>query len=129
MRGLMGQRDICAFLATALALVTSCASATAQPRALQIGMAKTFVHDQPQVFIDLAAGEFKEVMKESTGLDGELLLKHGPLDVGDKLNGKQLDFAILHAHEFAWARKKHPDLQPLLIAATKQKEKRVHIVV
>jgi len=100
-----------------------------KPKAIRIAMARTFLHDQPKVFIEIAVGEFKEVMKETTGLAGDLEVKLTAEEIAARIHSKQLDYGILYAHEFAWAQKKHPDLQPFLIAATKQKDKRAHLIV
>src|SRR2546423_462079 len=91
------------------------ADAAAQPQPLQIGMAKSFVHEQPKGFIEIASDDFKNVMKKATGLDGELVAKFGAAEVADKVKSKQFDFGIFHAHELAWLQEKNPDLRPLLI--------------
>ncbi len=111
------------------ALPTINAQPADQPKPIRISMAKTFFHDQPMVFVELAAYEFKEVMRKATELNGEVTVTYSAAEIADKLEGKQLDFAILYAHEFARAQQKYPDLQPILIAATKQQDKRVHVIV
>lgn len=122
-------KSLLALLAASATLSIVNAEVAAQPKPLQISMAKSFLHDQPQIFIDIAVSEFKVVMKNTTTLDGDLLTKDSAMDVAEKLNEKQLDFGILHAHEFAWAQKKYPDLRPLLIAATKNPDKRANLIV
>ena len=114
-------------LIAALTLVG--ADAASQDKPIQIGMAKTFVAERPKSFVDIAAGEFKEVMKKTTGLDGELISKFDAFEVAAKLDSKQFDLAIFHAHEFAWVQKKHPDLQPLLIAPGKHHIERAYVIV
>ena len=95
------------------------ANAAGQTKPLQIGMAKSFVTEQPKSVVDIAADDFKDLLKKATGFDGQLLAKFAAADIAEKLDAKQVDFAILHAHEFAWVQKKYPQLQPLLIAAQK----------
>ena len=114
-------------LLASLSLVSANAANQAKP--IQIGMAKSFVTERPKSQVDIATDEFKDVMKKTTGLDGELTSKFGALDVADKLKNKQLDLGILHAHEFAWVQKKYPDLQPLLIAAGKHRVERAYLIV
>src|SRR5438067_2352852 len=106
-----------AILLVALPLIG--ADANYQPKPLQIGMAKSFLTEQPKSFVDVAADDFMDVMKKTTGLEGQVATKHTAIEVADKLSKKQLDFGIFHGHEFAWVQKKHPDFQPLLIAASK----------
>jgi ABC-type phosphate/phosphonate transport system substrate-binding protein len=96
---------------------------------LKLSIAKTFVHDELPVFIEIAVSEFKIVMKDTIGMEGDVGIKYSPAELAAKINDRQLDFGILHAHEFAWVQKKYPDLQPLLIAATKPAEKHVHVIV
>jgi len=115
---------------TALASLSFiCAEAAGQTSPVQIGMAKSFLHEQPKGFVDLAASEFKDVLKKTTGLDGVLTSNFGAFDVADQLQKNKLDFGVFHAHEFAWVQKKYPDLQPLLIAVNKQHRERGYLVV
>jgi len=100
-----------------------------QPQAIRMAMTKTLVTDLPEVLIDIALDEFKGVMKKTTGLPGEVTAKFSPGESAEKLQNKELDFALLFAHEYAWAQKKYPGLRPFLIAATKKKDKRAHIIV
>lgn len=105
------------------------AEASNQPKPIRIGMAKTFLDGQPKAFTEIAADDFKDVLKKTTGLDGELNPKHNAFDVAEKLDAKQLDFGIFHAHEFAWVQKKYSELTPLLIAADKKQVERAYLIV
>lgn len=118
-------------LSAVLLVVLSLAGVNAshQTKPIQIGMAKSFVAERPKSQVDIATDEFKDVMKKTTGLDGELTSKFGAFDVADKLKNKQLDLGIFHAHELAWVQKKHPELQPLLIAAGKHRGERAYLIV
>ena len=104
------------------------AAAECQTKPIRIGLAKTFLVDQPKSIAEIAADDFKDVLKKTTGLDGELATKNSAAEIADKLDAKQLDFGILHAHEFAWLQKKHPELRALLVAASKQPE-RAYVIV
>ncbi|MBI2806553.1 MAG: PhnD/SsuA/transferrin family substrate-binding protein [Planctomycetes bacterium] len=99
------------------------------PPPIRIGMTSAFFVDQTQGVVKIATNDFKEVLKQTTGLRGELTSKDDVFAVVQKLQNKALDFGIVHAHEFAWVRKKHPDLHPLLIAANKRHEERVYLIV
>ncbi|MBI1829927.1 MAG: PhnD/SsuA/transferrin family substrate-binding protein [Planctomycetes bacterium] len=103
--------------------------ADAQPKAIRIGMAKTFIAERPKSFVEIATDEFKDVLKKTTGLAGDLDSKSEPFALADKLDGKQFDFGIFHAHEFAWVQKKHPDLEPILIAPGKNRLERAYVIV
>src|SRR5436853_504701 len=96
------------------------AGATQQPKLLHIGLAKSFLEEQPKSFQDIATDDFKNVLKKTTGLDGEPTANLGAFEIADKLSKKQLDLGILHAHELAWVQKDHPDLEPILVAVNKK---------
>jgi ABC-type phosphate/phosphonate transport system substrate-binding protein len=122
-------RSVAAAFLTASILSFVGAGAFAQTKPLQIGMAKSFVTEQPKSVVDIAADEFKAVLKTITGLDGQLVTKFDAAEVAEKLNAKQVDFGILHAHEFAWVQQKFPQLQPLLIAADKHHMEHAYLIV
>jgi ABC-type phosphate/phosphonate transport system substrate-binding protein len=79
--------------------------------------------------VGIASDDFKKVLKQTTGLSGELTTKLGPFEIADKLDKRQLDFGIFHAHEFAWVQKKHADLEPLLVAINKKHGERAYVIV
>ena len=116
-------RPVLRFLPLMFAAVCLSASASsAQTKAVQIGLAKSFLAEQPKAFTDIATDDFKKVMKKTTGLDGEVNSKHSAAELAEMLDKKQLDFALFHAHEFASARAKHPELQALMVAVNKKHE-------
>jgi ABC-type phosphate/phosphonate transport system substrate-binding protein len=112
-----------------LAVLPTAGMALAQPKTVQLGMSKTFFTDRSKGTIDVATDDFKEVLKETTNLEGDLHSQLGPMEIADKLSAKQLDFGVFHAHEFAWVQKKYPDLVPLLIAEDKRRLDHAFIVV
>jgi ABC-type phosphate/phosphonate transport system substrate-binding protein len=116
----------CAIAILIAALPSAAAHSQAKP--IRIGIAKTFLVDQPKSIAEIAEDDFKDVLKKTTGLDGELASKYGAAEIADKLDAKQLDFGIIHGHEYAWLQKKHPDLRALLMAASKQPE-RAYVIV
>jgi ABC-type phosphate/phosphonate transport system substrate-binding protein len=104
-------------------------AAIAQQVQIQIGLAKTFLSEQPKGIAEIAADDFKGVVKKTTGLDGAISSKLGAFEIAEKLDGKQLDFGIFHAHEFAWVQKKYPRLVPLLIATDKYRVEKAYVIV
>src|SRR6478609_5296052 len=68
-------------------------------------------------------------MKKTTDLDGIITSKFTAAEIADKLASKQVDFGIFHAHEFAWAQKKHPALTPLMIAVDKFQVEQAYVIV
>jgi ABC-type phosphate/phosphonate transport system substrate-binding protein len=116
-------------MTAALTLFVVSGEVAAQPKPVRIGMADTFLTEKPKAYIKIAEGEFKDVLKKATGLEGDLVVKYNAFEVADKLQNKKLDFGVLHGHEFAWVRAKHPDLVPLLMASTKQRGEQAFVIV
>jgi ABC-type phosphate/phosphonate transport system substrate-binding protein len=130
MHFLFFNRRVCAvMLGTLVALALGTGGTSGQPKPLRIGIARSYLTEQPKALVEVASDDFKAVMKKTTGLDGDLISTFDASEVVAKLDAKQLDFAILHAHELAWSRKKHPDLQVMLIAPDKPFVERAHIIV
>jgi ABC-type phosphate/phosphonate transport system substrate-binding protein len=100
-----------------------------QGKPIQIGMVNTLLAEQPKSLIEIATDDFKTVLKKATGFDGEVVSRFGVFELAEKLDNKQVDFAVFHAHEFAWVRQKHPQLQPLVIAVDKQHTARAYLIV
>jgi len=119
----------CKPIACLILAFASAGHVQAQEKTIRLGMAKTFVAERPKGFIDIATGEFKDVLKKTTGLNGNLDSKNDAIEVADKLAKKQVDFGIFHAHEFAWAQKKHPGLEALLLAPGKYRLERAYLIV
>src|ERR1043165_7435331 len=104
-------------------------NAGGEPKVVRIGIANTFFTDRGKEWVNLATDDFKKVLKDMTGLTGDLITKHGVFEVAEKLHDKQVDFGFWHGHEFAWVQQKYPDLQPLLIAFNKDHEVRAYLIV
>jgi ABC-type phosphate/phosphonate transport system substrate-binding protein len=115
-------------LAIAILIAALPSAANGQTKPIRIAIAKTFLVDQPKSIAAIAEDDFKDVLKKTTALDGELASKYGAAEIADKLDAKQVDFGILHAHEYARLQKKHPEMRALLIAASKQPE-RAYVIV
>ena len=114
-------------LALALLALLALPSIGAAER-LKIGMAKTFLSGVPKAVVDIVGSDFSDVMKATTGLDGELDTALTPKELGQRLHERKLDFAIFFGHEFAAVRKLYPTLQPLMIVTSKQGD-RAHVIV
>jgi len=121
-------RTTAAILTTTLVL-GAVAVAGAQPASTKIGMVKTFLAEQPKAFIEIATDDFKVVLKKTTGFDGDIVGRYDAFEIAQKLDAKELDFALFHAHEFAWVRQKYPELQALMVAANQRHAERAHLIV
>jgi ABC-type phosphate/phosphonate transport system substrate-binding protein len=86
---------------------------------------KTTVHIGivPSLTADLSPGqqkiidnEFPNMVRDFTGLPGQLDKTASAEELADKMAAGTLQFGVFQGIEFAEARVKHPDLQPLLLA-------------
>lgn len=124
--------SVCAGLALCVlvpALSVPAADPPVSSEPVRIGMVGTLFNDVPQGLIDFASIPFRSLMKEFTGLDGQIKVGGDGYDVGKKLANKELDLAVFHSFEFGWAQQKYPELRPLTVAVSKQKMVRGFLVV
>lgn len=96
---------------------------------VRIGMVSSLFNDVPPALVQFAGGPFKAMVKEFTGLSGELKVGGDAFEVGKKLEDKQLDLAVFHGFEFGWARQKYPQLRALTIAVSKHRQVHALLVV
>jgi ABC-type phosphate/phosphonate transport system substrate-binding protein len=102
-----------------LALGLLAGARATSPTPIRIGMVQTFFTDVPRVMVDIATEPFAAVMREATGLGGQLVVGGDAFEVAEKLQVGDLHLAVFHGFEFAWVRQKHPELKPLTIAVNK----------
>ena len=96
---------------------------------VRIGMVSSLFNDIPPGLVEFAGGPFKMMVKEFTGLDGQLKVGGDAYEVGRKLSTRELDLAVFHGFEFGWARQKYPGLRPLTIAVSKFRQVNAFLVV
>ncbi len=121
-----------AFLGLSVALIVSTSSSPARAqtgKVISIGMANTFFADLPDAIVGLIKEPFSDLMKDATGLKGELHTDRDPFAVADQLDKGTLQLGVFHGHELAWIRKKHPGIKPLVIAVNKYGDVSGYIVV
>jgi ABC-type phosphate/phosphonate transport system substrate-binding protein len=96
---------------------------------VKIGMVQTLFADIPQSLVNVLARPFGSLMKEQTGVDGQLIIAGDAFHVGKLLHENQYQLGIFQGIEFAWAQQKFPDLRPLMIAVSKHHHLRAKLVV
>lgn len=101
----------------------------AQDASVHFALAHSFTAGKADTLLKIASDDFKQVLKTTTGLEGDLTTKLNAFEIADKLEAKQIDFGILHAHEFAWLTKKNANLEPVLVASTGKKGEQVFVIV
>lgn len=96
---------------------------------MSIGMAKGFFNDISPALVAFVKPSFAGLMKECTGLDGQLVVGGDYLQLTKDLKEKKLQLAVYHGFEFAWAREVDPELQPLMIAINHFQHVHAHLMV
>ena len=96
--------------------IAAASGAAAAAGPVKIGMARNFFHDVPKLVIAFATEPFKAVMRETTGLTGELAVGGDAFSVARDIERGKFQLGIFHGFEFAWVQKKHPELKPLMLA-------------
>ena len=97
--------------------------------AVRIGLASTLFRDTPDVLVNTMMRPFKSLLESQTGIPGQLLPGIRPDDLGQQLKDDKVQLAVFNGIEFAWAKNKHDDLKPLMLAVNQQKYLRAYVLV
>jgi ABC-type phosphate/phosphonate transport system substrate-binding protein len=107
---------IAILLATTAVGLSAEKATTGSPERVRIAMVNTLFRDTPPSVIRVMMQPFAALMESQTGLPGELIPGGDAAQLGQLLSEDKADVGVFHGFEFAWARQRHPDLRPLLVA-------------
>jgi ABC-type phosphate/phosphonate transport system substrate-binding protein len=96
--------------------------------AVRIGLISTLFTDVPEPLMMAMMQPFGALMEAQTGVSGELVPCGDSENLGQQLTEDKVQLGVFHGIEFGWARQKHPDMRPLVIAVNQQKYLRAHLV-
>jgi ABC-type phosphate/phosphonate transport system substrate-binding protein len=96
---------------------------------VRVGVVGSLFRDMPEPMIKAVQLPLKTLMETHTGLTPQVVTGSDAEGLGQQLIDKKVHLGVFHGFEFGWARQKFPELKPLLIAVTKQREFRVCLVV
>ncbi len=116
-------------LAAALVLMAPAAERTSPSSAVRIGMIGTLFRDVPEATVQTMMQPFGILMESQTGVSGLLVPSGDAESMGQELASDKLQLGVFHGIEFAWARLKYPQLQPLLIAVNQRAHLHALLVV
>jgi ABC-type phosphate/phosphonate transport system substrate-binding protein len=91
------------------------APAQAEAPAVKIAVVNTLTRGLPAAIVSIAMRPLKAYMESETGMAGEIVLGGDALELGKKLEDDQVQIGVFHGHEFAWAKKKFPKLEPIVV--------------
>jgi ABC-type phosphate/phosphonate transport system substrate-binding protein len=118
-----------ALFAAALIIASACAARAGDKDVYRIGIPKSAFRDLPPGLIGFAGQPFKDLMKAQTGLKGEAVIEADPLKIASDIDAGKLQLGVLFGHEFAWAKEKFPDLEPIVCAVPRPKTIQAFVLV
>jgi ABC-type phosphate/phosphonate transport system substrate-binding protein len=110
-----------------LVLLGAASSAPAQQ--LSLGAPPSLFADLLPAQVKFINSEFPVMVKEFTGMDGKLIPRMTIEDTANKLIAGTDQFSIFQGVEFAWAKAKHPELEPLMTAIYHHPQSQAVLVV
>lgn len=96
---------------------------------VRVGLVSSLFRDVPESLGVAMMQPLGALMKSQTGMTGEMISGGDAIKLGDMLAANQVQLGVFHGVEFAWARQKYPELQPLMIAINQQPFLNAQIVV
>jgi ABC-type phosphate/phosphonate transport system substrate-binding protein len=98
------------------------------PEVVHIGMVKSIFRDVPTPVVKALTIPFGAMMRQLTGVNGQIATSDSAYDLGEKLEKGQMQLGVFHGFEFAWAQERFPKLRPLMIAVNQHRYLAVHLV-
>ena len=95
----------------------------------RIGVVNTLAPGMPTGLLSIAMRPFREYMEEKTGKSGEILRAGDAFDLAKQMHDGKIQVGIFHGHEFAWARQKHANLEPVVVCVNHLRLMRARLVV
>jgi len=95
---------------------------------LRIGTCDSLALAAGNVDEQAATDTLRSFIKDETGFNNEILKQDGWKDMVDKMRKGQLDLGVFQGYEFAWAKEKYPELNPLAIAMNVYRNRYAYVV-
>jgi ABC-type phosphate/phosphonate transport system substrate-binding protein len=99
------------------------------PASVRIGLVQTLFNKTPDAIVQMAMKPFKAYLEAQTGIAGQVVTGGDAFTLSRQLKENDLQLAVLHGIEFAWARQRYPSLRPLIIAVNHYPTLRALLVV
>jgi len=105
------------------------AARAVEPDGIQIGMVQGMFRDVQPAMVQALSKPLRDMIQKSTGLTGDVEILPDGIALADRMKGKKLQLGVFHGFEYAWARKQHPDLVPLVVTVPPGRKLQACIVV
>jgi ABC-type phosphate/phosphonate transport system substrate-binding protein len=96
---------------------------------LQIGMIQTLFRGAESGAMMAQSEPFSVMLQAQTGLRGQVRVVPDEAEMARLVGNGQLQLGILHGIEYAWIKKQHPDLHPLVVAFNQSTKLRGYVLV
>lgn len=112
-----------------LTLSAPAAEKSAPANPIRIGIMHTLFQDTPKPLLNRMLKPFQSLMDAQTGLHSQVVAAEDAGSLGRLLASKEIHFGVFHGFEFAWARQQYPELKPLVVAQSDQRQLRACLIV
>jgi ABC-type phosphate/phosphonate transport system substrate-binding protein len=92
-------------------------------------MLSSLFHDIPKPLVNMMLKPFQTLMEAQTGLHGQVTATEEAEALGRQLMEGEVHLGVFHGIEFAWAKQKYPEIQPLVVAMSEPRQQRACLVV
>jgi ABC-type phosphate/phosphonate transport system substrate-binding protein len=99
------------------------------PGTVKICLVNSLFRDVPASMVQLLMPPFKNLMRDQTGLEGEVVTAADPDELGRRLTDKDVQLGVFQGFEFAWVHEKYPALRPLMVALNRHPTLQASVVV
>lgn len=112
-----------------IAAVVGAAPVTAGDAPLQIGMVQGMFRDVHPAMVQALSRPLRDLIRNKTGLTGDVAVVPDAHTLAARMQDGQLNLGVFHGFEFAWVRKNHPDLVPLVVTVPGTRKLQAVVVV
>jgi ABC-type phosphate/phosphonate transport system substrate-binding protein len=110
--------------------ITGPARAEGEPEGgLQIGMVQGMFRDIQPAMVQAMSRPLRELIRKQTGITGEVDICPDARVLTDRMKTSRYHLGVFHGFEFAWAKKRDPDLVPLVVTVPPGRKLRACVIV
>jgi ABC-type phosphate/phosphonate transport system substrate-binding protein len=96
---------------------------------VRIGVVGSLFRDSSEALVQVATRPLKNLMETQLGVKSQIVLGGEADQLARCLQDDEVQLAVFHGVEFAWARTRYPRLKPLIIAVNQNPAMHAHLVV
>jgi phosphonate transport system substrate-binding protein len=101
----------------------------AAERTVNVAMSETIFPGLKGEKLQKTVRPFKSMVESATRMTGQIVESEEPLKLADKIKKNEIQMGVFLGHEYAWARQRNPDLEPIVIGVNREKTLKAFLVV